>query len=356
MKILLIYRIDTGDEKNLGVINKMNGQAKAFRRFGDVDIVTLEGLHILKNQNRIYSFITRNIGKAMFYKRVDKLIRKEYDLVYIRYTLSDRHFLRLIKRMKGKVIIEFPTYPYEKEYRGIMNFIRIQLDKRWRKLLHRYVDHAVHFGPHKSIYRIPTINLTNGIDSDLHPVSDVPFQRDRINMIAVGKWNKWHGLDQLIKGMGEYVKNKETEDIPVYLNVVGEGPELSLYKDLVSDLALNPFVKFHGIKSGRELDEIYWNADVGVGSLGLHRIGLKEASPLKHREYAVRGIVVFQGGEDEEIPDDQSITLSKLNIDMRATVRSFFSRTEQKDKYNFATISRQLLGWESRIDMIIRQL
>ena len=64
------------------------------------------------------------------------------------------------------------------------------------------------------------------------------------------------------------------------------------YKALCEKHDLGEYVIFHGQKTGADLDEVFQNSDIAVGSLGLHRIGLTEGSTLKNREYAVRGLPI----------------------------------------------------------------
>ena len=354
MKILLIYRIDTADLQNLGVIHKMHGQAKAFNDHGKVDILTLKGNHLLFNSKKIHSFISVPLAKLWFYKKLQKIVDIHgYDLVYIRYTLSDKSFIHLLKHIRAKIVLEIPTYPYESEYKGWINRWRIKADRNWRGNLKNFVDRMVHYGPHQEVYDIPTIRMTNGFDVDSCAPSSVPFNRSKINMIAVGKWNQWHGLDRLIHAMATYYHTKMDDIFPVFFNVIGDGPELKSYQELVDRLELKDYVIFHGIKEGKELDEIFREADVGVGSLGLHRIGLSEASPLKHREYAVRGLIILQGGEDAEIDEAQSILIPKSSVQLQDVIDQYIEKSSKGNKNDFSALSKKKYGWKVRIETIL---
>jgi hypothetical protein len=66
----------------------------------------------------------------------------------------------------------------------------------------------------------------------------------------------------------------------IIINIVGEGAILEDLKLLVDKLNLNSFVIFHGKKTGLELDTLYDTCDIGVGSLGMYRIGLNRGSTL----------------------------------------------------------------------------
>ena len=335
----------------------MHGQVRAFEMYGEVDVVTLKGKRIIKNGEIVHSFFNIHIAKTFFYKAINTTLPDDYDLIYIRYTLSDKYFIQLVSNIKGKVVIEFPTYPYETEFKGLINKLRIRIDRNWRRKLHLYVHKAIHFGPHEEIYGIPTIRMTNAIDPGQYVVSDVPFHQNRIHMIAVGKWNTWHGLDRLILGIRDYVESGKNREFPVYLDVVGEGTDLINYQNLVSKYNLQEVVTFHGLRSGNELDEIYREADVGVGSLGIHRIGLKEASPLKHREYAVRGLVMVLAGND---PDFNKLSEGVINVksseeplDVGLVVKLYKGNLDKRD---LARLRSKGLGWNSRVDKVMKSL
>ena len=134
---------------------------------------------------------------------------------------------------------------------------------------------------------------------------------------------------------------------------IGDGPELKSYQELVDRLELKDYVIFHGIKEGKELDEIFREADVGVGSLGLHRIGLSEASPLKHREYAVRGLIILHGGEDAEIDETQSILIPKSSVQLQDVIDQYIEKSSKGNKNDFSALSKKKYGWKVRIEAIL---
>ncbi len=53
-----------------------------------------------------------------------------------------------------------------------------------------------------------------------------------------------------------------------------------------------------GPKMGIELDQEFQSADLGMGTLGMHRKGLTSGSVLKLREYTARGIPSVIGYDD----------------------------------------------------------
>jgi len=59
---------------------------------------------------------------------------------------------------------------------------------------------------------------------------------------------------------------------------VEEGEVLSALRQLTSNFGLNRYVVFHGTKTGEELDKIFDESDIALGSLGNHRKGLNSNS------------------------------------------------------------------------------
>src|SRR5581483_6100961 len=61
-----------------------------------------------------------------------------------------------------------------------------------------------------------------------------------------------------------------------------------------------PNVTCHGYLGEEAYRAILARADVGVGTLALHRLGMNEACPLKVRRYLAHGLPVILGHEDTD--------------------------------------------------------
>ena len=134
----------------------------------------------------------------------------------------------------------------------------------------------------------PHITIGNGLDVNSVPIRIAKPYVDtelELHILCVANVSKWHGLDRLLKGMATYCSNT-----CIIFHIAGEGAQIPLLKQLVEKLNLQDSVIFHGFKTGDELDTLFNSCHIAVGSLGIHRIGLNEASILKAREYCARGI------------------------------------------------------------------
>jgi len=235
------------------------------------------------------------------------IIDNEIMFVYIRsfYNVNPS-LLKMLRRLKEKgikVVMEFPTYPYDSETKsGPLKYRFIFLLNRiFRNKLKGLIDRAVTFTDYEYIHGVKTIPISNGIDFKEIPLRSCNREiTDTLNMIGVAEIHYWHGFDRVIKGLGEYYKNPH--DIKVIFNIVGDGfdQDINLLHKLVSQLNLQEYVHFYGSKHGKELDTLFEQSDFGIASLARHRTNITKIKTLKTREYAARGIPFIYS----EIDDD----------------------------------------------------
>ncbi len=306
MKLLLIYRVNIDVSAHAGIVNKMRSQKLALKNLGhQVDIINHSFDSILFNKKSIRSiridnsfqnFIIKHNTFFSFLK--DYINPKEYDLIFIRYPFSNATFLSFCKSIKTsintKLVIDMPTFPYNKEFSGITNMF-IGYESFWREKLRKYIDFFIHYGPEKSISGVTCISSINGINVKSLPIRKANYDSSVLRMIAIGKWKNWHGLDRVLLGMKESLRNTS-------LMIVGEGSEVKRLKELVSELQIADRVRFAGVLKGKELDKAFDDIDIGIGTLGMHRKGVNYNSSLKHREYCARGLPFILSTFDSSFP------------------------------------------------------
>ena len=100
-----------------------------------------------------------------------------------------------------------------------------------------------------------------------------------------------------------YYKNRNNT-YEIQLKVVGDSNEMYINKDLVRKLKLFSKVSFLGNLENEKLNELFNWANIGVGSLAIHRKGLKFTSELKAREYCIRGLPFFWSTSDQDFDLD----------------------------------------------------
>ena len=226
------------------------------------------------------------------------------DFEYIRKPWRlDGDLIFYLKRMKKKnpdckIVMEIPTYPYDKESYTISSLPLVIKDKFWRRFLYKYVDRVVTYSEDDYIFNIPTIKISNAIDTSMvKAVDKIEFDSNNIHVMLCATLCYWHGYDRELYGLYEYYKKNGNTNF--VLHIVGDGDEYLNYKNIIDTLDLRDHVIMYGKKFGKELDDIYNLCDVAFDSMGRHRSGVYYNSSLKGKEYLAKGLPIVSGVSTE---------------------------------------------------------
>ena len=204
----------------------------------------------------------------------------------------------------------------------------------------------------RQIFNIQAIPMDTGIDVGKYPQHVYSGKDDEIHMISVANEQPYHGYDRIIKSL---YKTKEK----VFLHLVGK-MNPSTFK-LVKRLGLQNRVFFHGYQSGENLMKIYNACNVGVGPLAPHRIGGKEGTGIKTKEYFAIGLPYFYAGKELLVPDDYPYVLRIIDdeslIDIKSIV-DFYNKIKsisglQEDMRQFA---RNNYSWEKIFRRVLESI
>lgn len=294
---------------------------------------------ILNNSNKITQVYNWLFALNKIYHKVFVyLIKNNYTHIFIRKNWHlDFFFIHFLKKLKQNgvvVLYEIPTFPYDCELNP--KSLSTKLDSKYREKLCKYVDRIITYSNDNNIFGVKTIKVTNGvIVSDQKIVEESKNKRsDVINLIAVAGLAPWHGYDRLLRGLGEYYGSKKSKNLEVIFHLVGDGPVLDDYNDIIENFKIQDRVMLYGKKRKEELDEIYDLADIAVASLGMHRIKIYKASTLKTREYAAKGLPIITSCAIDFIPQDYKYQLlvpaNESSIDIEK-VTEFYSEIYAKD-------------------------
>lgn len=251
---------------------------------------------------KIYSKLKFNLNRWEFFNEFIK--EKKINIIYIRYEhFSTPGFIKFLKENKSKkIILEIPTYPYDKEYKIGMTFryIRFLIDKLYRMRMKKYIDRIVTFSIDKMIFGVPCINISNGVDyENIKKVDEIKKNKKKIVFTSVSSCDFWHGIDRFLESLKKY--NLEINKKEIEFNIVGDGEKIKELKRIVKeDVWLLKIVKFHGFKEKKELDNIYNKTNICIGSLGRHRSGLYVMKALKNREYCAKGLPMLFSEDDPD--------------------------------------------------------
>lgn len=296
---------------DVGVFKKIRSQQESINR--------LEGVCdlIIYNNNAIYSLINGVENETEYGENLydDLVILDDYDCLYIRWGGYHKQFNELLKiknAKKYKIIVEIPTFPIKKELfakakermkrgqivRGIKSlFGGIYLQDILFKAQIKNIDYLSLISYEKDVRGVKCIHIDNGIDISRYPRYVIRDTDNPIIMMIVANLSYYQGIDRIIEGLRLY-KDKQS----IELWIVGEGQEKDNLCQLVKKYGLQNSVRFLGVKDGKDLDDLFNECDVAIGSLGMSREGIVR-STLKTREYMARG-VPFVASEYEVIGEN----------------------------------------------------
>lgn len=248
-----------------------------------------------------------------FFKRYDIIEKtidlKPYDYIIIRYPKADKSGIRFTQ--KYNVITEHHTDELSEHLslikserslkRKIINLIHYLQEKRFSKDvlsnckgLTAVTEEIKKIELSKLQNHIPAIVISNGVN--VKAIKQTGFQKfdgKSLNLVmTIGSFSPWHGLDRIISAVNCYAGG-----VKITLHIIGNVNKADL-SHTISDFSR---IKFHGFKSGKELDEIMKNMNLAVGSLAMFRVRMEEACTLKTREYTARGIPFVLGYNDSDL-------------------------------------------------------
>ena len=255
-------------------------------------------INILNNILYKYPRIYLNLYRFM--------INENIDVLYIRkppiFDLFSIFFFYTLKKNGLRIFFEIPTYPYDAELKG--HKVLFHLDRLARIFLKNCIYKIITFSADSRIYGVNCTNISNGVDLSKIKLKINDFHKDKIVFTCVAGISFWHQIDRFLRAIDCYYKSVKRKE-KIIFNIVGDGQaKLSLEKMVEQSEHLKQIVVFHGLLYDKELDAIFEETDVGVGNLEENKTrGLKEVKPLKHREYAARGIPFIYGLRDFDFDD-----------------------------------------------------
>lgn len=319
--ILLVAQTNL-DKKDSGVWNKIHNQALALKTlFDEVTLVCYKDDSIVARTINSETEIDTVIGKKHFFHRkilfwtsLNRFIKtKQFSYAYIRYPVIDIFVIKALKSLHNnntKIIMEIPTYPLEKEHAKGWLKVAYCIDSIMHNRCAKYVNKIVFIGNKcEKIFNCKAQQIPNGLNmNNSMSISGFKVYNNKIRLIAVSTMQIWHGYDRIIKGLSDYYSKDYTE-YEVELVLVGDGPYMNQYKELVKQYKLDNHVIFTGRLCGKEIENEYEKATVGIGSLALYKDNLTIGSTLKTKEYLQRGLPFVYGCEEIDFPTDYPYSL-----------------------------------------------
>jgi len=372
----LVFIIFHGIREGDGVSNKIQSQINAFKNNNyivDFSYLVQEDGFLKK---RYYNDTLIETAKDRYYSQkygykyrynalFKKIIEQNANAVYIRYTHFANPifilFLSKLKKKNIKILLEIPTYPYDNEYidvKKIKQKLFIQTEKISRQLFKYYCDKIITLSSDKKIFGTDTIIISNGIDIDTISIKKTEQNTDEYRLMGVADLRFWHGFDRVIAGLNDYYSD-ENNKTKVYFDIIGDrnNKESNEYKEMVEIFGLEEYVTFNGVVKTTDLGPFYDQADLAVGSLGIHRKELKEAKSIKSREYCAKGIPFIYAGIDIDF-DDKKFILKAPADDSNININKIIAFLEENEvsKEEERKYAEDYLTWNFQIKKIIAQI
>lgn len=346
------YYIHFGADRWVGVSKKIQMQIAEFQKNFDIEEISVpyQKRNILR---RVYDIIPFTMSNKYNFEEVYSKIESP-DFLYVRAVWADNQYMDFFKRIKEKypdckVIVEIPTYPYDKEVQKCL-YLR---DLWSRRKYSKYVDRIATYSNDDIIFNVSTIQLINGIN-----VKDVKMvyeekKDEKINLIGVAIMCPSHGYERVIKGLADYKKRGGKK---ILLHLVGDGPEKKSYMQLAEKLDVNDIVKFYPMMDHTELDDLYEIADMALIDFGAYKVNIYVTSALKSREALAKGLPLVTGCKIDicekkhfpyvlEFPNDDS------DLDLFMVEEFYKTIISDKNKIELAKEIRQFA--KENLDMSI---
>lgn len=342
------YYIHFQGRESIGVSRKIDMQIKEFSKHYDMDELEIKAVNRSLAQRILGLFPTASIERE-YDRALQKL--ENPDFIYVRRTVADRAYVSFWKTVKEKypdckIIIEIFTYPYDKDDFAKWNAWPFYIKELlYRGRLKRYIDRFVTYTSDQEIFGVPTLCTFNGVQVEEMTLIGGAYQENQITLIGVAYMQRHHGYERIIEGLREYDQGG-AQKYKVTLRLVGDGPEKAWYQELVEKYHLQDQVIFYPNKSGKELDELYDESDIALGSFGMYKLGLHTLGALKTREYLAKGVPFITGCPvdvlEEDYPYVKNFPNNAQSVDIREVIEFYEKlKRENGDKKEVARKIRE---------------
>ena len=366
--LFLVYH---GFSETNGISKKIHYQVDALKACGlDVQTCYLsesDGNKYRMIDNAILCDYGRGI-KGKLLKRIefnsiaDYAINEGIRFVYIRSDHNANPFtIKMVKKMRKadiRVVMEIPTYPYDNETPSSERKLQRFLDKYFRNSLAKQLCRIVTFSDYKSIFGTSTIQISNGVDFNKIKLKQKTNDTSHeLHLIGVAEIHYWHGFDRLVQGLVNYYK--KAPDYKVCFHLVGNflgDREKNDMLPLIETNHLEPYIILHGAKHGEELDQLFEQSDMAIGSLARHRSGITNIKTLKNREYAARGLSFIYSEQDSDFEDKPyilKVPADESPIEVNKIIEFYKKLNPIPLEIRSSILS---LSWEAQMNKVIKAI
>lgn len=345
----------------IGISKKISTQIETFQKLGyevTYSAYTENSVEIYKESERVFekkfpAYIPTKLYGAIrsgeLMKTCAQYLREagiHYDLGFIRWNAVDNNFLRAVKQLDAVCdLVLMDCHGYHLNYEGKTvkgKYIKYFTDKNSYKLP-KYIDQCLIEFKGDCVFGIPALAIDTGIDVDKYQPHKYSGDPNEVEMVSVANEISYHGYDRIIRGIAAYKGARA-----VHLHLVGKMKDKTV--QLVSELGVSDKVTLHGYQTGKALDDIYAKSNIGVGPLAPHRMGGKQGTGIKTKEYFAIGLPYFYAGQELLVPLDYPYVLrfdaDDSPIEVSAVI-DFYDRIKDNQyiQDNMRMFARENYSW-----------
>lgn len=269
---------------------------KAIAIFNNQDVAVLRKPYpfpISLFQTKIRYYWLQKVALGFLQKNAD------FDLGYFRLGPPNRLLFKMFEELKkngAKIIAESLAYFPGMKYNSLGGKYIMHCFRKNEHRFKDYIDYLLCEGNFTQLFGVPAYSMNMGVDGEQITPHHYSGSIDELNLISVGNERNYHAYDRIIESLHAY---KGIQRVKIHL----VGTVTGTTKALIEQYKLENSVILYGKKSGKELDEIYDQCNVGLGPLGQHRVGGKKDTGLKTKEYFAKGLPYIYSGDEPTVPD-----------------------------------------------------
>lgn len=346
----ILYLLDEDISNESGVTKKIKSQIHEWECSGiRVKVISLrsnslyssidngEVLGVYDKSNNVLSNFILNY--KLF--KVLKLRVKKFkpDLIYCRYVKFSPNMVKSF--CKTPHVVEINTN--DKRELKSKNSVSYILNNLTRSYFLRkskgfvFVTNELRKSSAFSCFTKPSIIIPNGLNAQKSILKyDKENPCSKYNVVFIGSPDmSWHGIDKIL-----YLAKKLPD---VDFNIIGVEDE--------GESTDNVF--FRGYLNHKEMQPYLDNASVALSTLALHRKGMKEACPLKSRQYLLNGLPIIIGYDDPDLTEPLPFILNVGNyenniIDNIENISSFIKGASLHNKMTIKEFAVDKLSWKEK--------
>lgn len=353
-----------------GVNNKLVNEAQAMKDYG-IETYVLnrdkncykDNINYIKIDNLIYNKLFPELYLRSFrYKIISSLVDLDkYDFIILRYPLIDPSAFKFSKKYKYKIITEHHTKELNEikisKIKEPFRTIQYLFEKHGSKYFFRNIYGAI--GVSLDIVntikgRIDNKNIkshvfSNGVYLENYKKRKIPELTNVFNLVFVASiFNKWHGLDRLLRSCFSYQGDKK-----ICLHIVGtiaKEDKLILKNNNRNDKFE---VVLHDNKTQEELIKLYESMHMACDSLAMYRLNMNESSTLKSKEYILNNLPFIFSAPDFDLARIQNYLYrcenSDKNINMNEIIEHYRSINKINMVKDFEDCVNKTLSWNVKV-------